>query len=122
MTTQADLDFVPFATEMLAEFGIDGALAVDALTYSPITGDTTVGSTANQTVKVVPALPYDKALMDGDVVITGAYVTYFAGEGLTLTPVQGMTITVKGEIWRVIELKSYDSGDETALWEARMVK
>lgn len=89
MATALDLELPAEVIAILDEFGKDLTFDVRSKTPNAATGEPDYGSEPDVTVKGAPPWPYDKRLVDGDVVRAGDLQTIVAAQGLGFRPAIG---------------------------------
>lgn len=117
MSTALDNKILPKVLEVINRVGVNVTLKTATKTYNPTTRVTTESNVSNVVVKASPPTPATKEMMPGETYVVGDQVIYIAGKGATATPVLGMEVTSKSQVFQIVALNPLYSGDDIAAWE-----
>ena len=93
---------------------------VGSSVYDPATGKTTESSITVYTVKVTPPAPYDRKLIDGDMIQTRDVGIILPAQSLAFTPVLGMQVTIDSEVLDVVALSPLYSGNDVCAYDIQL--
>lgn len=115
-----DDTLVPLAKSLIERFGKSAVLEehVDPLDYDPEIGGVTVSfdDTQSHPVKVSPPVPKRRAFKSGDNLLETDMVVYLAAKDAPVVPKEHMVCTIDGGQNRVVQVDTYYSGDQIALY------
>jgi len=114
MPTELDLELLPEVLDVIQTYGRDATFTSAPTAYSPATGAATPGTSLG-TVKVSPPA-VDRKLMDEDLIQQGDTAVLVAGSGLAFTPAVNQTLTISGQVWGVVAVTEFHSGEQICAW------
>lgn len=114
-----DADFRALAVELLEEFGTEADLVVrTGGTYDAATGTITGETTKTyRDVLATPPVPAAEVHASRDVRLEGECVSFLAASTAPVEPRPEMQVTLGGESWTVLEVRTYRSGALPAAYE-----
>ncbi len=122
--TQLDDEIGPEVVDVLDEVGADAVFTVEGTaeeeTYDPSTGKTTNPTPTEVTVKISPPFPFDKELIDGDLILSTDLKTLMAGKDSPFIPKEAQLMTFKGQVYTIITVSPIHSGEEVAAFELQL--
>lgn len=116
MTTRLDTTLVPRVAEIVARFGVAAVLDARVPVVDWSTGVTRT-TAVNVDIVATPPTPKRTRFDDGSVVRASALETIVAAQGLATTPAVGMSVTFGSDVYRIVEVAAYQTGDLVAAYE-----
>jgi len=117
VSTLLDNKILPKVLAAINKVGTNATFKETTKTYDPTTGATSESVTTNHTIKIVPPAPLNIQLVNGEVYKEGDMVTYIAGSGAVVIPINGMEVTFDSMKFQIVTANPLYSGDDIAAWE-----
>lgn len=88
--------------------------------YDPITDGTVPGSDVQVVVPCSPPEEYKNYVIDGTRIQTGDMKILIPALVYATSPVTAQTITIRGQIYKIISVIPVSSGNQEAVWEVQL--
>ena len=112
MTTDLDIKSAAAVLKILNKVGITVSFnVIDTKVHDVTTGSVTQTTTSTDVVSS-PQIEYNDRQIDGDQVQRGDCKIVIGAT--VITPITGMSVTISGTTWRLVNVKSIKAGDDVA--------
>jgi hypothetical protein len=121
MSTALDTTLVPKVQSIINDYGKTITVEVPGLSeYDADSGSVIESGVVTYSVKGTPPENFTSRWIDGDLVKDGDTQVSIAASGLSFTPVNGQTVTIDTDHWKVVRVQTVYTGDDIALYTLQL--
>ena len=121
MATELDVTLIPEILAIVTEYGKDVIFEVPQLSeYDHSSGGVTETGPARHTKKVTPPANYDRKYIDGGSILAEDMQIFLPASELEFVPTKNCKVTVDNQVYVVVSIRPYYTGESIAIYELQL--